>query len=315
MTQRQVIPGVYVEPRIADTTQGKVEFDLTEGDGPIVLSVHGGLGGADQGRLIAAWLAGQGYRILSPSRPGYLGTPLDSGTTVEDQAGLLAALLDTLGIGQVALVSYSAGGPAAYTLAARHPERVTALVAISSLSGPRPNMADGSGSRVRDAIFLSTPGQKLVRSAMERLPRVFLSGTLAQTGHLTKPERKAYVDHVLNSPDALAFFQGITAMMNPYAERAPGVRNDFQQGRAMPPLPFAEITCPALIVHGTRDAMAEFHDGVRAHEHIKGAERYWIDGGDHMAFWLSPQAPKAQASARAFLNQHMKCETPNRRSS
>jgi pimeloyl-ACP methyl ester carboxylesterase len=115
MTKRQVIPGVYVEPRIAGTAKGKVEFDLTEGDGPVVLSVHGGLGGADQGRLNADWLAGQGYRILSPSRPGYLGTPLDSGATVEDQAGLLAALLDTLNIGQVALMAHSAGGPVAYT--------------------------------------------------------------------------------------------------------------------------------------------------------------------------------------------------------
>jgi pimeloyl-ACP methyl ester carboxylesterase len=261
--------------------------------------VHGGLGGADQGRLNADWLAGQGYRILSPSRPGYLGTPLDSGTTVEDQAGLLAALLDTLGIGQVALVSYSAGGPVAYTLAARHPERVMSLVAISSLSGPRALPETGSGSRVRDAIFLSTPGQQLV---MERLPRAFLSGMLAQVGYLPKPERKAYVDHVLNSPKALAYVKGITAMMDLYDQRARGVRNDFQQGAAMSPLPFAEITCPTLIVHGTRDALAEFYDGVRAHEHIKGAERHWIEGGDHLAFWLSPQAPTAQASARAFLN-------------
>ena len=59
MTKRQVIPGVYVEPRIAETARGKVEFDLTEGDGPVVLSVHGGLGGADQGRLNADWLAGR----------------------------------------------------------------------------------------------------------------------------------------------------------------------------------------------------------------------------------------------------------------
>jgi hypothetical protein len=59
-----------------------------------------------------------------------------------------------------------------------------------------------------------------------------------------------------------------------------------------------------------REQMAEFHDGVRAHEHIKDAERYWIEGGDHMAFWLSPDAPAAQASARAFLNLHMKSGPP-----
>ena len=302
MVKRQVIPGVYVEPRTVDTARGRVEFDLTEGAGPVVLSVHGGLGGADLGRLTADWLAGRGCRILSPSRPGYLGTPLTSGATVEEQADLLAALLDTLEIRQVALLPYSAGGPVGYSLAARHPGRVLALVALSSLSGPY--AMPETGGRVRDAIFLSTPGQKLVQFAMERLPRAFLSGSLAQVGYLSRPERKAYVDHVLKSPEALAFFKGIIGVMDPYAPQAQGVRNDLQQDAAMRPLPFDKIACPTLIVHGTHDADAKFYHGVRAHEHIKGAERYWIEGGDHLAFWLSPEAPKAQAFARAFVNEH-----------
>ena len=54
------------------------------------------------------------------------------------------------------------------------------------------------------------------------------------------------------------------AMMDPYSERAPGVRNDFRQGREMAPLPLGDITCPALIIHGTHDADAEFYHGVRA---------------------------------------------------
>jgi pimeloyl-ACP methyl ester carboxylesterase len=152
---------------------------------------------------------------------------------------------------------------------------------------------------------LSTPGQKLVQFAMERLPRAFLSGSLAQVGYLSRPERKAYVDHVLKSPEALAFFKGIIGVMDPYAPQAQGVRNDLQQDAAMRPLPFDKIACPTLIVHGTHDADAKFYHGVRAHEHIKGAERYWIEGGDHLAFWLSPEAPKAQAFARAFVSEHI----------
>ena len=65
-----------------------------------------------------------------------MGTALASGATVEDQADPLAALLDILEIRQAALLSYSSGGPVAYSLAARHPSRVLALVAISSVSGP-----------------------------------------------------------------------------------------------------------------------------------------------------------------------------------
>jgi pimeloyl-ACP methyl ester carboxylesterase len=306
MAKIQVIPGVYVEPRIADTARGKVEFDLTDREGPVILSLHGGLGGADQGRLNADWLAGQGCRILSPSRPGYLGTPLDSGTTVEDQAGLLAALFDTSGSNRS---RWWRTRPAA-----RSPTRWPPGTRSESwrwggdLWPQRPPPADGNRKRerVRDSIFLSTPGQKLMQFAMERLLRAFLSSTLSQTGYLPKPERKAYVDHLLNSPQALAYIKGITRMMGPYDQRAQGVRNDFQQGAAMSPLPFANITCPTLIVHGTRDALAEFYDGVRAHEHIKGAERHWIEGGDHLAFWLSPEAPKAQAHARAVLDEYIR---------
>jgi pimeloyl-ACP methyl ester carboxylesterase len=304
MAHKQVIPSVDVEPRIAQTVKGKIEYDLTEVDGPVVLSVHGGLGGADQGRLTADWLANKGYRILSPSRPGYLGTPLESGRTVEAQADLLVALLDTLGINKVALLSYSSGGPIAYSLAARHPERVWALVAIASVSGQHV-MPEAVGP-IREALFLSTPGQKLMQLFMNRLPRAFLSGTLAGIGYLPKDQRKGYVDHVLHSPDAFAFMKGVMATMYPYSERVQGNRNDMEHGRTMQALPFDMITCPSLIIHGTHDADVKFYDGVRAHEHIKGAERYWIEGGDHLAFWLSPEAPKAQAFAQAFLKRHIR---------
>jgi len=49
-----------------------------------------------------------------------------------------------------------------------------------------------------------------------------------------------------------------------------------------------------------------FYHGVRAHEHIKGTERYRIEGGDPAAFWLSPKPPKAQTFPQACLNQHIR---------
>lgn len=304
MTRKEVIPGVYIEPRIAQTKKGKVEYDLTEGNSPVVLSVHAGLGGADQGRLIADWISKKGYRVLSPSRPGYLGTPLDSGRTIEEQADLLVALLDTLEIKKVVLLSLSAGGPIAYVLAARHPERVWALVAISSVSGYY-FMPETVGP-VGEAIFMSTPGQKLMSVFMNKTPRLFLSGALAGIGYLPKSQRKTYVDHVMNSPTGLTFMKGIMDTMYPYSQRTQGNKNDMEQFRTMPPLPFDKISCPSLIIHGTHDADVKFYEGVRAYEHIKGAERYWIEQGDHLGFWLSPEADKVQEFALAFLKRHVK---------
>jgi pimeloyl-ACP methyl ester carboxylesterase len=303
MTRSAVLPGVFVEPKILQTPLGAVEYDLSAGAGPVVLSVHAGLGGADQGRLVSDWLARAGYRILSPSRPGYLGTPLDSGRSFEEQADLLAGLLDALDIRKVIVTSLSAGGPAAYIFAAKYPERVHALLAISSVSGDY--VMPETVNAVGEAVFMSTPGQKLMRLFMNKMPRAFLRGALAGIGYLPKDQRGPYVDHVLHAPGKFAFMRGIIDTMYPYATRKAGNENDMDQFRTMAPLPFEKISQPALVVHGTLDADVKFYDGVRAWEHIRNAEHYWIEGGDHLAFWLSPEAAEAQAFALAFLEQHV----------
>ena len=81
--------------RLIQTAKGAVEIACL-GEGPTVLSVHGGPGGCDQGLLMALPLLQAGFHVIAPSRPGYLGTPLSSGVHLEEQADLLAALLDAL---------------------------------------------------------------------------------------------------------------------------------------------------------------------------------------------------------------------------
>jgi pimeloyl-ACP methyl ester carboxylesterase len=76
-----------------------------------------------------------GFELISPSRPGYLGTRLDGRGAIDDQADLYAALLDALGHDRAGVLTWSGGGPSGYRLAVRHPERVTALVAFAAVSG------------------------------------------------------------------------------------------------------------------------------------------------------------------------------------
>jgi len=301
MAKQQVIPGITIEPHLIQTAKGEVEYDFTEGEGPVVLAIHAGMGGIDQGRLINDWLAQKGYRVLSSSRPGYLDTPLASGETFEEQADLLAALLDALNIDKVIVTSLSAGGPAAYIFAAKYPERVIALIAISSVSGDY--VMPETVSAVGEAIVMSAPGQKAMRFFMNKFSRAFLSTALAGISYLPKDKLKPYVDHVLHTPEKFAFMQGIMDTMYPYSSRKTGNENDMKQFRIMRPLPFEKITVPALIIHATLDADVKFYDGVRAYENIKHADHYWLEGGDHLAFWLSPQAAKAQAYALDFLKK------------
>ena len=113
------------------------------GSGPPLLFVHGSPGGCDQGELMSRFLVGA-HRVVAPSRPGYRGTPLtDEHRTPEAQADLAVALMDELGIDRFHVVCWSGGGPSAYHLAARHPERVAGVVAIAAVSTAS---SGGSGS-------------------------------------------------------------------------------------------------------------------------------------------------------------------------
>ncbi|KMY68226.1 alpha/beta hydrolase [Desulfocarbo indianensis] len=299
---KEVLPGISIEPKVVQTSLGQVEYDLTEGQGPVVLSCHGGIGGVDQARVLADWVDTGSYRVLSLSRPGYLGTPLSSGRGVEEQADLMAALLDALHIDQAAVVSASAGGPPAYMLAIRHPQRVWALVAIDAVSGYY-DMPETAGP-IAQAIFTTQWGQKLLKMIGEARPDIFLKQIFQAEAYLTKKQMKEHLDFAMNSPMAKDFVKAFMNTMNPYQPRKAGTENDMEQYRRLHHLPVENITCPSLIIHGTHDADVKFYDGVYAHENIKNSQRFWIEEGSHLAFWLNRHAPKAREAARRFLEEH-----------
>ena len=298
-----LLPGVSVTPRVVETALGPVEYGLTDGAGQVVLASHGGSGGVDQARLMLNWLDPGRYRLLSCSRPGYLGTPLRSGGTFEQQADLFAALLDTLGVHRAAVVTLSAGGPAGYLLAARHPDRVSALVAISSVTG-RYDMPETAGLLER-ALFLSHRGQQLTQLIARRWPAWLLRQTFQGTAHYTARQLGEQMEYVLRSPDSVAFLQALIATMNPYRPRIPGNNNDMALFRDLGALPLSQVRCPTLVVHGTHDADVKFWHGVRAYEGVSGAHRVWIEDGSHLGFWLGPHAAQAQGAAREFLGRAM----------
>jgi len=300
--QMEVLPGVFVKPQKIKTTKGIIEYDITEKENPVILCSHGGIGGFDQARIILGWLNDNEYKLLSPSRPGYLGTPLESGTTIEEQADLFAASLDALNIEKAAVVSASAGGPPAYMFAVRHPDRVWALVAIDSVSGFY-DMPETAGP-IMQAIFMSQFGQKLLKVVGEAKPEWFLEQIFNAEAYFTKKQIKEHIDYAMNSPEMLIFVKAFMSTMNPYNTRKPGTNNDMEQYRKLTHLPLENIQCPCLIVHGTHDADVKFYDGVYAYEHIPSCEHYWIEEGSHLGFWLSRHAGAARKAACDFLAKH-----------
>ncbi len=298
--QRELMPGVTIDLKTAETDRGRIEYDLHGTEGPVVLSVHAGLGGADQGRLFASWLQDDGFRILSPSRPGYLGTPLSSGRTLDQQADLLAALLDELRIERVGVFAASAGSPVAYTFAARHPDRIWGLISVGGASLPNPSASPSPPLRT---TFLNAVGQKLAKLTALASLETIVTSTLDETSTFTDDQKAQRVAHIMNTKAARTFFEASFNTTFPYEKRMPGTANDAQQSRTTA-IAFDRITAPALVVHGTQDGDVPFEHGKNAATKIPGAQHRWMLDDEHLGFWLSPNSADAQRDARAFLHEH-----------
>lgn len=104
--------------QVIETKCGPIEY-ATRGEGPPVLVVHGAGGGYDQGLWIARDQVGEGFRIIAPSRFGYLRTPLPHDASPAAQADAYTYLLDAHNMSRVAVVGVSAGAPSSMQFAFR----------------------------------------------------------------------------------------------------------------------------------------------------------------------------------------------------
>lgn len=105
------------------------------GEGETILSVHGIFGGYDQAFDTCRDFATR-YRILAPSRFGYLDSDILGRGTPAEQAVAYAELLDKLEIDKVFVLATSAGGSVAIRFALDYPERTKGLILYCSAMPP-----------------------------------------------------------------------------------------------------------------------------------------------------------------------------------
>src|SRR5688500_11883705 len=120
--------------QVVDTRCGAIEY-ASEGAGAPVLVLHGTGGGWDQGILAASGLIPHGFRVIAPSRFGYLRTAMPADPSPQAEADTWPCFLDALGLQRVPVIAMSAGATPALQLALRHPDRVSALVLLVPASG------------------------------------------------------------------------------------------------------------------------------------------------------------------------------------
>ena len=108
---------------------------VDSGKGEVILSVHGIFGGYDQAYDTCKDFCSD-YRIIAPSRFGYLGSDVSGDGTPASQAAAYVELLDKLGIDKVHLLATSAGGSVAIRFALDYPQRTKGLILYCSAMPP-----------------------------------------------------------------------------------------------------------------------------------------------------------------------------------
>jgi len=256
--------------RIANTTAGPIEY-AEGGAGMPLLSIHGAGGGYDQGLANAAEFVGDGFRIIAPSRFGYLGTPIPANASASAQADAHAALLSELKIQKAVVVGVSAGARSAVELALRHPDRVAALVLIvpGTYAPASPVMIEGSrGSRF--AFWLVNAGADFAWWATEKMAPAVLIRFIGVPPEVVAAAPTAEQNRV----------KKIVRSVQPLSRRFPGINIDSNPD--LHRLPLDEIGAPTLVISARDDLFntlpaAEFAAGT-----IPNADLVVYDRGGHL---------------------------------
>jgi pimeloyl-ACP methyl ester carboxylesterase len=274
-----------------ETSRGTVEM-ARFGAGRPVLVLHGTPGGADCGAAMSRFLVAAGFEAIAPSRPGYPGTPLAAGASIDEQADLYAAVLDALGLERVGVLAWSGGGPSAFRLAVRHPARVSALAVFAGVSGSYVSPHLDLGSRF---ALHTAPGNLMLRVLTERVPRLAIRGTLATEGKLTRRQLASQLDAALGEPEQRRFALAMSLIAADSRKRRAGIDNDRARFAAIDDLGLERVEAPTLLVHGDADTDVAPEHSDRSAGLIPGAELHTIPAGTHFGLYVHPEAAAAQA--------------------
>lgn len=253
-----------------DSPFGPIEF-AESGGGPAVLVVHGAGGGFDQGLHAGRGILGDGYRIVAPSRFGYLGTPLPPDASPQAQADAYACILDALHLDSVPVIGISAGGPSAMQFCLRHPDRCSALVLLVPLAyAPDAEPAGVPRSRAASIVLQAILSSDFIfwlatRVAHSALVKTIL-GTPLDVYRNAAPEVRRELDQTL-------------AEILPVSNRAAGLWNEGIIAGSLERYPLEEIDVPTLVVSAEDDRYRTYEGARYTAEKAGGAFLSYRTGG------------------------------------
>jgi pimeloyl-ACP methyl ester carboxylesterase len=175
-----------------------VEID---GDGPAVLLVHG-LGGTSNFYQVQTDALAALHTVIRVDSAGAGRSPLADGISVDSHADDLAALLEALDIDSAAVVGHSMGTLVVRSLAARYPDKVSALALFGAVREPAEAGRQAQHDR---AAVLREKGTAAVAPAV-------VANALSETTRRDKPEVAAFVRELVMRQDPEGYARNCEAL-------------------------------------------------------------------------------------------------------
>ncbi|MBH5334124.1 alpha/beta fold hydrolase [Streptomyces pactum] len=230
--------------------------------------------------------AAAGHRVIAPDLRGYgESTVVPGSTPFPVFATDLAALLDGLGIGEVALGGLSMGGQIVMEFQRLFPGRVRGLLLADTAA--EPETADGRAWRRAMA-------DRLLREGMAPYADEVLTKMVAPRTVETMPDVATHVRLMMGGTPP----EGAAAALRGRAERP-----DYR-----PVL--AGVTVPTLVVVGADDEFTPVEDARTLHRLVAGSRLRVVEGAAHMPNLERPA--EFNAAMLEFLDEVAAASTARR---
>lgn len=227
-------------------------YEMGPKAGPVVVLVHGLGGRSEDWRKLAPYLSRAGYRVYLPDLPGYgqSDRPANFSYSVPDEAAIVVAFFDKMGLKRVDLGGWSMGGWIVQWVASHQPGRVNKLMLFDSAGlSDRPTW--------NTALFTPTTAAELAQLDDLLMPNPpHLPGFISRD-ILRISESHSWVIH-----------RALDSMMT---------------GRSVTDSLLPELKMPVLIVWGTEDHITPLREGQEMHSLIPQSQFAAIGGCGHLA--------------------------------
>ncbi|RJE89633.1 alpha/beta hydrolase [Paenibacillus sp. 1011MAR3C5] len=282
MMQQMTVTGGYT-----------LEYSIV-GSGEPVLVFHGGHSNCKE-TLGYSEMTEKGYRLITPSRPGYGATSIELGEELDDACDAYVKLMDELGLASAHLLAVSAGGPSGIRFAARYPERTKSLILQSAVT------RHWLGTEDRAYKFskrMFRPGSEkytwaLVRGFGAYFPRVLFKSMISSFSLLPSNE----VRRRLGDDDVSLFLQMINLQRS-----GQGFMLDLREAMNDRDTELAQIRCPVLVMHSRHDATVSIEHARHIARHVPHASVCELDAWGHL-IWLGQDATAMYEELFAFLGK------------